>query len=65
MRKFNTTMYSIYIKRNGHWIKAIKPKPNLFYSKKDAEKAIEQWFEGYFMFHEWKIDDYILRGEWR
>ena len=56
-------MYSIYVKHNGHWIGASKPKPNLFFNKKDAEKAVEQWFTGYFINHEWKIDHYIMRGK--
>jgi len=54
-------MYSIYIKRNGRWIRAKRPKPNIFGSRKQAEKAVEQWFTGYFVNHEWKIDHYIIK----
>lgn len=54
-------MYSIYVNVNGQWIMARKPIPNLFYSKKDAEKAVNEWFNGYFVNHEWKIDFYIIK----
>lgn len=56
-------MFSIYIKRNGKWIRAPHPKPNIFASTKEAEKAIEQWFSGYFINYEWKIDYYMLRRQ--